>query len=310
MLKDKEAGRQVFPYLLGESFKRSDLHKLFGGSFRHGMTSANNKSDFLLFHDEKSNHQFGYDRWQGFQADGSFHYTGQGIKGDQKLSRSNSGLIRANERLLPIHLIESKDGLCTYMGRFALGDPQYFEKLAPDIGKGSLRKVFVFNLIPVSSQKNPRSDVPNQMQVTGENLEWSPPNFISLTKSQVGQEDSLINLVEYELQAKFGKYLISQGHTPFNHNFMIADCKGTLKPDFWVPDLKLVIEAKASNAREYVRLAIGQVLDYANLARLEGTKMNPAILLPSPPAQDLRNLLHSLGITLIVESRSGFDFTT
>lgn len=36
--------------------------------------------------------------------------------------------------------------------------------------------------------------------------------------------------------------------------------------------------------------------------------MSPAILLPSYPAHDLGELLQSLGITLIVESKDGFDF--
>lgn len=74
-------------------------------------------------------------------------------------------------------------------------------------------------------------------------------------------------MIEYELQTRFGKYLISKGHTPLSHTFKFSNLQGGLKPDFWVPDLELVIEAKASSARDYVRLAIGQVLDYANLAK-------------------------------------------
>ena len=301
-------GSIKFPYMLGESFKRSELHERIGGSFRHGMTSANKGADFLLFHDEESNYRFGYDQWQGFQADGSFHYTGQGIKGDQKLTRSNLGLLRTNEKSLPIRLIESKGGICTYLGRFALGAPQYFEKLAPDVKKESLRKVFVFNLIPVSAVKDIKKMKLSQPQVMGQNQDWTAPSSTPLKKEMSEQEESIINLIEYELQTRFGKYLISKGHTPLSHTFKFSNLQGSLKPDFWVPDLQLVIEAKASSARDYVRLAIGQVLDYANLAKLEGASMSPAILLPSYPAHDLGELLHSLGITLIVESKDGFDF--
>ncbi len=309
MIKDTSDRKgNEFPYLPGESFKRSDLHELFGGSFQQGMTSANEKSDFLIFHDEVNNQEFGYDIWQGFQADGSFHYTGQGIKGDQKMSRSNLALLRANDQMLPIHLIESSKGLCTYIGRFALGEPPYFEKLAPDIQGGNLRKVFVFNLIPLSTSLKINSDSPSSAEVTGEDHTWAPPSFAPIEKGVIRSEKSVIDLIEHKLQSEFGQYLIAQGHTPLNHTFQILNSKGFLKPDFWVPDLKLVIEAKPSSAREYVRLAIGQVLDYANLARLEGVSISPAILLPNMPAKDLVTLLSSLEITLIVKSGIGFEF--
>lgn len=297
-----------FPYSPGERFKRSDLHKTFGGSFRHGMTSANSKSDFLLFHDEESNHQFGYDIWQGFQADGSFHYTGQGIKGDQKMTRANLALIKADEMRHPIHLIESKGGHCTYIGRVVLGNPPFFEKQAPDIEKKGTRNVFVFNLLPLSRTIRGKDEIPVSVSVVGHDLPWYPPDFTPLIKRQEKVEESVVNLIENQLQAEFGNYLIRQGHNPINHLFTLPGSKGVLRPDFWIPSLKLVVEAKPSSAREFVRLAIGQALDYVNLAKLEGVPMSPAILLPQSPTKDLVQLINSLGITLILKGSDGFTF--
>lgn len=68
----------MFPYSPGDQFKRADMHDLIGGSFRHGMTKCNGGNDYLLFHDPKNSKKFGYDKWEGKQADGSFHYSGQG----------------------------------------------------------------------------------------------------------------------------------------------------------------------------------------------------------------------------------------
>ena len=73
------------------------MHEKVGGSFRHGMTSCSEGNEFLLFHDKKKSVKFGYHVWEGLQADGKFHYTGQGTQGDQTLTKSNLALIRAGE---------------------------------------------------------------------------------------------------------------------------------------------------------------------------------------------------------------------
>ena len=90
--------------------------------------------------------------------------------------------------------------------------------------------------------------------------------------------------------------------------FKFENTKGMLEPDFWVTSMKLVVEAKASSAREYVRTGIGQVLDYANLSNIENTDFKPALLFPNKPSDDLCKLIYRLGILLIVESESGFEF--
>jgi hypothetical protein len=298
----------IFPYRPGETFKRADLHAFFGGSFQHGMTSANSGSDFLLFHDEESNHQFGYNLWQGFQVDGSFHYTGQGVKGNQKMTRSNLALMKSYEKMNPIHLIESKHGVCTYIGRFTLGSPTYFEKQAPDIEKRGTRKVFVFNLIPITmvvAKDNSDADFDT---ITGNDLPWVAPNFTPIQTSGAAEKSTVMELHENLLQAEFGNFLIKSGNPPLNHIFNFSNVKGGLKPDFWIPSLGFVVEAKPSSAREFTRLAIGQVLDYANLASLEGNPMSPAILLPDSPSVDLVRLIKLLGITLILKQDQDFIF--
>lgn len=298
----------VFPYRPGETFKRADLHAFFGGSFRHGMTSANSGSDFLLFHDVESNLQFGYNLWQGFQVDGSFHYTGQGVKGNQKMNRSNLALMKSHEKMNPIHLIESKHGVCTYIGRFTLGSPPYFEKQAPDIEKRGTRKVFVFNLIPITKVVTKDSNYAEFNTITGHDLPWVTPNVTPIQTSGAAEKSTVMELHENLLQAEFGNFLIESGNPPLIHIFNLSNVKGGLKPDFWIPSLGFVVEAKPSSAREFTRLAIGQVLDYANLAFLEGNPMSPAILLPDSPSDDLVKLIKSLGITLILKEDQDFIF--
>jgi hypothetical protein len=294
---------ETFPYSPGDQFKRADMHNIVGGSFRHGMTKCNEGRDFLLFHDAKNSKKFGYDKWEGFQADGSFHYSGQGTIGDQKLTRANLGLLKANEKGIPIHLIESSGGICTYFGKYILGEPAFSVEKADDVKGEFERDIFVFKLIPIANYMDLDFSIHSNGKIEGVDRSWVRPAFDTIALLDQVKARTQIERVEGRLQAEFGDYLIANGHEVLAHSFSIKGMKGTLKPDFWIPCLGLVVEAKPSNAREFVRLAIGQVLDYANLSIQEGHQMAPAILIPNRPMPDLCSLLEELGITLIFRNR-------
>jgi hypothetical protein len=294
---------QSFPYSPGDLFKRADMHKLIGGSFRHGMTKCNSGRDFLLFHDLKNSKKFGYDKWEGLQIDGSFHYSGQGTTGNQKLTRANLGLVSASEQGIPIHLIESVEGTCTYLGQYILGDPPFSIERAPDVNGEFEREIFVFKLIPIANYMDLDLALHKNGRVEGMDTPWVSPAFETIILSDRGNPRVQLERVENKLQSEFGDYMLRSGHEVLTHSFFVKGLKGTLKPDFWIPCLGLVVEAKPSDAREFVRLAIGQVLDYANLSKIEGQIMTPAILVPNRPAPDLCRLIEELGITLIYKNQ-------
>ena len=297
-----------FPYFPGETFLRSEMHERAGGSFRHGMTSCSAGTEFLLFHDKKKSVKFGYHVWEGLQVDGKFHYTGQGTRGDQLLTKSNLALIRASELGKPIHLIESVDGVCTYLGEFLLDDPNFFIEEAPDELQEGLRKVFVFRLIPKTFLQELSANHSITPKMTGASRPWEPPSFSDLSRDQLRSSASNILRSEFKLQHEFGLFLLSRGHKVLSYDFKFRGANGTLKPDFWIKDLEMIVEAKPSTSREHVRLAIGQVLDYVHLAAKLGLEMKPAILLPGIPARDLVDLLEDLGIELIYKTDASFYF--
>jgi hypothetical protein len=70
-----------------------------------------------------------------------------------------------------------------------------------------------------------------------------------------------------------------------------------------LPEKNVLIEAKSTYRRESMRMAIGQLLDYR---RYEETEPELAVLLPSLPIRDIRDLLASLDIALIWPHGSGF----
>jgi hypothetical protein len=103
-------------------------------------------------------------------------------------------------------------------------------------------------------------------------------------------------------------FLLEQGHDVLSFDFKLPGAIGTLKPDFWIKDLGLIVEAKPSISREHIRMGIGQVLDYVQLASQLGLQMKPAVLLPSLPSSDLVDLHQELGIQLIYKSDKQFHF--
>lgn len=67
-----------------------------------------------------------------------------------------------------------------------------------------------------------------------------------------------------------------------------------------------LIEAKSSIGREYIRMAVGQLFDYAFLGKKELVTPNMAILLPKKPEQDIVDWLEGLKISVIWKQRKEF----
>ena len=72
-----------------------------------------------------------------------------------------------------------------------------------------------------------------------------------------------------------------------------------------VNDLDNVLyEVKSSSSRDSIRFAIGQLFDYRRHLRPEPARL--AILLPEAPEKDLRELIESVGISLVYEEGDTF----
>ena len=292
-----------FPVSPGQSMKRKELHVLANGSQQTGMTTCLNGTAFMLFHDPTKNTKFGYDLWEGWQADGSFWYTGSGKSGDQKLERVNLGLIKAYEAGLPIHFFTASKTITTYIGQFTLGDVPFEWKTARG-EDGAERQVIVFHLVPVGNVIEKDQDR-NADVFSISTREWEPPAIIAQLSSVRAKERTQIELEEMKLQNRFATFLKSSNIYFTSIAIEIPNKKGSLRPDFFLSDQNWVVEAKPSISREHVRLAVGQVLDYSYLLKMKNFPNEPAILLPSRPSEDLVLFVQSLSIHLIIETTLG-----
>jgi hypothetical protein len=110
---------------------------------------------------------------------------------------------------------------------------------------------------------------------------------------------------EQQLVDAYQRLLRKKGGDPDRRRYKTSE--DVLYCDLYEPQRKQLIEAKASTRREHIRMAIGQLLDYANLSKAAGLGTPKlAVLLPSRPSMDVERLLDSQGIACIWRNGGSF----
>lgn len=145
----------------------------------------------------------------------------------------------------------------------------------------------------------------------GRNEISKPPKELSINdashRSNVRHEyekEIQVEEKEKKLVYRYKQYLENFEHLTFQ-KWSIKDSEGTpLETDGWIAETKTLIEAKASNSREDIRMAIGQLLDYR---RFDPVPTDVAVLLPERPSSDLISLLLGLEINIIYETEGRFE---
>jgi hypothetical protein len=107
--------------------------------------------------------------------------------------------------------------------------------------------------------------------------------------------------VEAELMERYREWRAADGHSVIAKGILLPGAAKPLRVDLYDVDRAELIEAKGSAEREYVRLALGQVLDYARHVEHE----HLAVLLPELPKADLVDLLSRHGIRCVYEVAAG-----
>lgn len=139
----------AWPVQIGQTLKRRHLHALVGGAHQWGITSCLRGTAMLVFRNPKASKKFGYDKWEGQQQNGEFHYTGQGVTGNQDVSvRANKSLLLSKALGKPVHLFESSGTDVTYLGHYELSENPFRWEIAPDENDRD-RRVVVFHLLRV-----------------------------------------------------------------------------------------------------------------------------------------------------------------
>jgi len=106
--------------------------------------------------------------------------------------------------------------------------------------------------------------------------------------------------VEAELLQSYRRWLAEQGRKLSAVKYRALQC------DAYEEDRRNLIEAKSSARREHIRMAVGQVLDYAFQGRKKFGAAHKAILLPSEPSSEIVDWLDSLEIKVIWRDKKAF----
>lgn len=296
----------------GDTVRRRMIHAAYGGQQQGGISTPRSIPDILIFTDPESGAKYGYDQFEGLREDGSYSYTGEGQVGRQEFLRGNRALRDATRDGKSIRLHRTKGVLATYVGAFTLGDPPYWIETIPDI-HGDPREGIVFNLIPVDARVEflpafggelPPDD--GLINYVAHPRIWTPPEFsdVVIAAGSAPPGERVVSRVEFELQADFGAWITRNDMTP--QRLPLRSGNVLIEPDMYVPEKEWIVEAKGSSGREQVRTAIGQVLDYVNVAAKWGLHATPIVLLPGKPQPDLVALLDSLEILVFIRDADGF----
>jgi hypothetical protein len=133
----------------GDRILRSELHERYGGARQVGISPSRSSPNLFLFTSSCSGEQYGYyhDCWE---ADGSFHYTGEGQQGDQALAGGNLAVLNHLNNGRALRVFHGSSGVVQYVGEFVLDAQHHYSwSLAPSITSGPLRQVIRFHLRPV-----------------------------------------------------------------------------------------------------------------------------------------------------------------
>ncbi|OJS99955.1 hypothetical protein [Marinobacter nauticus] len=293
-----------FPDLkVGSTIKRSDLHEGIGGQTQSGISPSSVEKIVMLFSTPTAGEQYGY--YDGWFQDGYFHYCGEGQDGDQIFQRGNKAILE-HERLgkeLHLFLGTSKGKPVSYEGQFKLVD--YYETDGPDgkKGTGALRKVIKFRLKPLNRAPEYSKGLPVIPDETTTDTVPIENNHTERAYYTPAKVEVTAERKESSLVTKYVKWKKENG---IILERLKIKPKGEEKPlftDIFDHSDNLLIEAKGSTARESLRSAVGQLMDYE---RFIESKPRKAVLVPEMPRKDLLDYLKHCNIGVIYPSRDEF----
>jgi hypothetical protein len=279
----------------GESIERTVLQERYGGRAQGRIGPSTRSPNVLLFIDPASGEQHGH--FEGWRADGCFHCTGEGQRGDQRMKSGNAAILNHAADGRALRLFLGTTGRVVYQGEFEL-EPQapFYTTDAPGAGDGPIRNVIVFRIRPLDARPRPSDsqlDLLTAVELEDVALEerWTERAFVA--PSRAADE---VERAEHDLLLAFHEHMAGRGHDVSRVKIVPPGEAKPLFADLLDRTTNTLYEAKGTVERGAIRMAIGQLLDYS---RFIEPAPRPAVLLPSPPREDLRELLSAAGVDVV-----------
>jgi hypothetical protein len=275
----------------GGSIKRKALHKRYGGREQGGISPSGRSPNVFLFMDKRRGAANGY-IYDGKHGNGTLHYTGEGRFGDQRMKQGNRAIRDHKAEGRALHVFKVSKGTALYLGEFRyLG---HYDADAPPSGGGEERKVIVFVLrrvrgtIPLPDAEVDLRDSPAWVK------KISVERHLTKEKFSVSPKPYQAKRREQKLVKELEDWLVAAGHAVCSLEMHAKGEASAIRCDLFDETDNAIVEAKSSVSRPAVRMAIGQLLDYARLMKKRPKKQ--LILVPEKPRPDLLDLAASQGI--------------
>lgn len=248
-------------------------HKGIGAKFAHTI-----RSEDIVLIARRSNHQVevvGFGVVKGTfktSLDGFTAPEGPEWRGSLRLLRPFKARTQLPESLKVISALKHTTALRELIPNRRQSEKRLCEWLERELNQS----------VQVPSGKVARSDArPKTVLVELPNDEGLDYKVMTRAQSRVAQKK------EAELAQQYERWLHSQGRT------LHVAKHGKLRCDAFEVNRNNLIEAKSCGKREYIRMAVGQLLDYSHLMNEEVGSLGLAILLPSRPSKDVEYWLRT-----------------
>jgi hypothetical protein len=286
----------------GEAIERETLHERYGGRAQGRIAVSRRSPNLFLFWDPAAVEPDGY--FDGWRADGCFHHSGEGLRGDQQMKSGNAAIRDHLAEGHALRLMLGARGRVTYEGQFELApDPPFYTTDSPEANNGPERSVIVFRLRPLDVRPKPSSsrldrvltpaveDMPVEEQ-------WTEKAFLA-PRRKGGETDKRAQA----LMLAFHQHLLGQGHQVARLRIAPAGEAKPLFCDLIDRTANTLFVVKGTVERGAIRTAVGQLLDYS---RFVEPPPSLAVVLPSRPRDDLRALLERAGIEQVWQEGKKF----
>jgi hypothetical protein len=285
----------IWALMPGEAIERTILHERYGGRAQGGIVPSRSSPNIMIFPDPHAAEAPG--SVDGWRADGCFHYTGEGLRGDQLMKAGNASILSHAADGRALRLFRGTRAQIIYEGQFALdADTPFYTTDALEARGGAIRSVLVFRLRPLDI--GPRPSTSKLDHVVEARIEDVPIEERWTEKAFLGpaQKPDVAERREHDLVMAFRDHLLSEGHDVVRLKIVPSGEAKPLFADLFDRSTNTLFEAKGTVERGSIRMALGQLLDYR---RLLEPAPRLAVLLPTAPREDLRDYLQSAGVELV-----------
>ncbi len=310
----------------GGTLSRAERRARFGGSEYGGIAHSKRSPNIFLYTDPDTGAEHGYeDHWD--RAGELFFYTGEGQVGDQRFDKSPWGNMAVRDHQKDgraIRLFEaagtkpgSKEVIQRYVGRLEIDDAEpYTVERGPDRNRDE-RDIIVFRLRRVAEDaaaddtedsKAASERVATEVAVEGtRGRNEGRSSGVVVRKIPIEKQNAESFAAEYKVLSRKDRNrkeakLLKSYENYLNNVLLHATCRHEISIDGEVLYTDLfdeyaeeLIEVKSSIERNVMRLALGQILDYAKA-------LNPksrAVLVPCEPPRGIFELFRDHGVRII-----------